>query len=145
MSIRRYRRRSKNEGGYVLLGILFALTILIVAMAAEAPRVTTALRRTKEDDLIRRGQQYSLAIRRFYKRFGRYPSNIDQLENTNNIRFLRRRYLDPLTGKDDWAPIQLGQARPATCFFGPKITNTSGMSPSGPGLAPSRIGTSLGN
>ena len=64
---------------------------------------------------------------------------------TRGGRCDRRRYLDPLTGKDDWAPIQLGQARPATGFFGQKITNTSGMSPSGPGLGPSRIGTSLGN
>jgi hypothetical protein len=92
---------------------------------------------------MRRGQQYALAIRRFYKKFGRYPSNLDQLENTNNIRFLRRRYLDPLTGKDDWAPIQFGQARPAVGFFGQKITNTSGASPSGVGLGPSTIGTGL--
>ena len=143
----RFKRsvRGNRQSGYVLLAILFALTVLIVGLAVAAPRAAVALQRTKEDELIRRGQQYALAIRRFYKKFGRYPSNIDQLENTNNIRFLRRRYLDPLTGKDDCAPIQLGQARPATGFFGQKITNTSGMSPSGPGLGPSRIGTSLGN
>ena len=133
-----------NQNGYVLLAILFALTVLIVGLAVAAPRAAVALQRTKEDELIRRGQQYALAIRRFYKKFGRYPSNIDQLENTNNIRFLRRRYLDPLTGKDDWAPIQFGQARPATGFFGQKVTNTSGLSPSGPGLGPSTIGTGLG-
>jgi type II secretory pathway pseudopilin PulG len=143
MRVGRYRRTSNHEGGYVLLGILFALTILIIAMAAEAPRVTTALRRTREDELIHRGQQYSVAIRRFYKRFGRYPSNIDQLENTNSIRFLRRRYLDPLTGKDDWAPIQFGQARPSLGFFGQKVTTTGGLSPSGPGLGPSSFGSGL--
>ena len=144
MCVGPYRGRRKNQGGYVLLGLLFALTILIIAMAAEAPRVTTALRRTKENELIRRGQQYSLAIRRFYKKFGRYPSNIDQLENTNNIRFLRRRYLDPLTGKDDWAPIQFGQARPSLGFFGQKVVTTGGLSPSGPGLGPSTVGSGLG-
>jgi hypothetical protein len=112
-------------------------------MAAAAPSAATALKRTKEGELVRRGQQYSLAIRRFYKRFGRYPSNVEQLENTNNIRFLRRRYLDPLTGKDDWTPIQFGQARPAVGFFGQKVTNTAGLSPSGPGIGPSSIGTGL--
>jgi len=136
--------RKKRQGGYVLLAILFALTVLIVGLAVAAPKTAIALQRTKEDELVRRGQQYALAIRRFYKKFGRYPSNLDQLENTNNIRFLRRRYLDPLTGKDDWAPIQFGQARPAVGFFGQKITNTSGASPSGPGLGPSTIGTGLG-
>lgn len=136
--------RRTREHGYVLLAILFALTVLIVGLAVAAPKAAIALQRTKEDELVRRGQQYALAIRRFYKKFGRYPSNLDQLENTNNIRFLRRRYLDPLTGKDDWTAIQFGQARPAVGFFGQKITNTSGASPSGPGLGPSTIGTGLG-
>src|SRR5438270_12295603 len=137
-------RRSPRQGGYVLLAILYALTVLIVGLAIAAPRTVTALRRTKEDELIRRGQQYALGIRRFYKKFGRYPSNLDQLENTNNIRFVRRRYLDPLTGKDDWAPIQFGQARPAVGFFGQKVTNTGGLSPSGVGLGPSTFGSGLG-
>jgi type II secretory pathway pseudopilin PulG len=144
MNLRRSHLRNRDQGGYVLLAILFALTVLIVGLAVAAPRAATALRRTKEDELVRRGQQYALGIRRFYKKFGRYPSNLDQLENTNNIRFIRRRYLDPLTGKDDWTPIQFGQARPAVGFFGQKIVNTSGQSPSGPGLGPSAIGTGLG-
>jgi len=143
--VQRYSHlRSRRERGYVLLAILFALTVLIVGLAVAAPRTTVALQRIKEEELMRRGQQYALGVRRFYKKFGRYPSNLDQLENTNNIRFLRRRYLDPLTGKDDWTPIQFGQARPAVGFFGQKITNTSGASPSGPGLGPSTIGTGLG-
>ena len=144
MQKRHSQLRSARERGYVLLAILFALTVLIIGLAVAAPKTAIALQRTKEDELVRRGQQYALAVRRFYKKFGRYPSNLDQLENTNNIRFLRRRYLDPLTGKDDWTPIQFGQARPAVGFFGQKITNTSGASPSGPGLGPSTIGTGLG-
>ena len=128
----------------MLLAILFALTLLVIALGAAAPRAAKAIQRQKEAELIRRGEQYALAIRRFYKKFGRYPSDLDQLENTNNIRFLRRKYLDPITGKDDWKPIQFGQARPPTGFFGQKITTTGGMSPSGPGLAPSTIGTGMG-
>ena len=144
MRLKRSNSKRKQQEGYVLLAILFALTLLIVGLAIAAPKAATAGQRTKEDELIRRGEQYAVAIRRFYKKFGRYPSSIDQLENTNNIRFLRRRYLDPLTGKDDWAPIQFGQARPPRGFFGQKITTVGGRSPSGPGLGPSTIGQSLG-
>jgi type II secretory pathway pseudopilin PulG len=136
--------RSDRERGYVLLAILFALTLLVIALSVAAPNAAKAIQRQKEDELIRRGEQYSLAIRRFYKKFGRYPSDLDQLENTNNIRFLRRKYLDPITGKDDWQPIQFGQARPPTGFFGQKITTTGGLSPSGAGIGPSTIGTGLG-
>jgi type II secretory pathway pseudopilin PulG len=145
MAPRPIRRTKRQEGGYVLLAILFALTLLVIGLAVAAPRVTTAVRRTQEDELIHRGEQYALAIRRFYKKFGRYPSSVDQLDNTNNIRFLRRHYLDPLTGKDDWTLIQYGQARPPLGFFGQKVTNVGGNSPSGPGLGPSSIGTGSSN
>lgn len=144
MRLRCSNSKRKQQEGYVLLAILFALTLMIIGLAVAAPKAATAAQRTKEDELIRRGEQYALAVRRFYKKFGRYPSSVDQLENTNNVRFLRRRYLDPLTGKDDWAPIQFGQARPALGFFGQKVTTVGGLSPSGPGLGPSTIGQSLG-
>jgi type II secretory pathway pseudopilin PulG len=137
MKLRRKEEPGRNDRGYVLLGILFALTLLIIAMAAAAPRALTSAQRVKEGELVRRGEQYQIAIRRFYKKFGRYPGNIDQLENTNNIRFLRRRYLDPLTGKDDWVAIQYGQARPSLGFFGQKMVTAGGNSPSGLGLGPS--------
>jgi type II secretory pathway pseudopilin PulG len=135
----------RKQRGYVLLAILFGLTLLIIGLAAAAPRVTTAIKRQKEEELIRRGNQYALAIRRFYKKFGRYPANVDQLQNTNNIRFLRRKYSDPLTGKDDWTPIQFGQARPSLGFFGQKLVTTGGQSPAGPGIGtPSINGPSGG-
>lgn len=139
MQYRHSSQRRHHERGYVLLAILFALTLLVIGLAAAAPRVATAIRRQKEEDLIRRGNQYALAIRRFYKKFGRYPANMDQLENTNNIRFLRRKYLDPLTGKDDWKPIQFGQARPSLGFFGQKLVTTGGQSPAGAGIGGSSI------
>ncbi len=36
----------------------------------------------------------------YYKKFGRYPTRLEDLENTNNQRYLRKRYKDPITGKD---------------------------------------------
>ena len=43
---------------------------------------------------------YSRAIRKYYKKFGRYPARIEELENTTQLRFLRKRYQDPITRKD---------------------------------------------
>jgi hypothetical protein len=40
--------------------------------------------------------QYSRAVRRYFKKFGRYPTRIEELESSNNIRFLRKRYKDPM-------------------------------------------------
>jgi len=39
-------------------------------------------------------------LRKYFKKFGRYPTRLEELESTNNYRSLRRRYKDPITGKD---------------------------------------------
>jgi type II secretory pathway pseudopilin PulG len=132
----------QREQGYVLLAILFSLTLLVMALAAGAPSAATAIRRGREEELIHRGEQYSLAIRRFYRKFGRYPASLEQLENTNNIRFLRRKYLDPLTGKDDWVIIRFGEARPQLGFFGQKLTAASPLNLSAQPALPANGATS---
>src|SRR5438874_8287534 len=94
----RGRSRRQMEAGYLLLALLIMAAIMVIAAAAVAPRVAQEIRRQREEELIHRGTQYARAIRRYYKKFGRYPTSLDQLENTNNVRFLRKRYTDPITG-----------------------------------------------
>ncbi len=50
--------------------------------------------------MIHRGVQYSRAIRSYYKKFGRYPTKLEDLDNTNNLRYLRKHYKDPLNCKN---------------------------------------------
>ncbi len=64
------------------------------------PTITFEIKRDREEEMIHRGVQYSRAIRAYYKKFNRYPMKIEDLENTNQMRFLRKRYKDPLPGKD---------------------------------------------
>lgn len=58
------------------------------------------VKRDREEEMIHRGVQYTRAIRAYYRKFNRFPAKIEDLENTNQMRFLRKRYKDPLTGKD---------------------------------------------
>jgi hypothetical protein len=58
------------------------------------------IKRDREEEFIHRGLEYSRAVRKYVKAFGRYPNSIEALENTNNIRFLRKRFKDPITRKD---------------------------------------------
>src|SRR5204863_2930110 len=92
------------------LTLLLAVTLLIIGMAIVLPEITFQVKRDREEEMIHRGVQYSRAIRRYVKKFGRYPTRIEELENTNNIRFLRRRYKDPITGKD-FRLLHLGEVR----------------------------------
>ena len=65
--------------------------------------------RAKEQMAIDRGLQYQRAIQLFYRKYHLYPQTLDDLETARNVRFLRRRYLDPLTGKD-WRLLHVGPA-----------------------------------
>jgi type II secretory pathway pseudopilin PulG len=91
--------RNRRQG-YVLLAVILMLALIVIAAAAAAPDIAMSIRREREGELINRGTQYMRAIQHYYKKFGRYPMRIDDLENTNNMRYLRRRYKDPITGKD---------------------------------------------
>ena len=96
----RDRHRRDRQDGYILLGLLLAVTLLSLALTMELPNIGVEIRRQREDEMIHRGVQYARAVKRFYRKFGRYPLSVEQLENTNGFRFLRRRYKDPITGKD---------------------------------------------
>jgi type II secretory pathway pseudopilin PulG len=102
MSVHGHMRRGlrRSESGYVLLTLILMVSLLIIAAAAIAPSIAFEIRRDREEEMIHRGVQYSRAIRIYYKKFGRYPAKLEDLENSNNYRCLRQRYKDPITGKD---------------------------------------------
>lgn len=120
-------KRRTNEDGYLLVGLLVLIFIVLLTLGVAAPTMLKSLRRDQELESMHRAQQYQRAIRLYYLKLGHYPASIDQLENTNNMRFLRRRYVDPLTGKDDWRLIHFGQAKAQIKgFFGKPIAPTGG-------------------
>jgi type II secretory pathway pseudopilin PulG len=123
----RPRCRQESEDGFILITLLFLVALLLIGLAVAAPRMAKSIQRDNELELVHRGEQYKHAIKLYYKKFGTYPTSIDQLVNTNNIRFLRKRYTDPITGKDDWRLIHLGQAKvPPLGFFGQPLTGMPG-------------------
>src|SRR5437899_13001339 len=78
------RMKRSNEQGYILLMLMLFITVLAIAAAAVAPSITFQIQRDREEELIHRGVQYSRAVRRYVKKFGRYPMRVEELENTNN-------------------------------------------------------------
>ncbi|HME32862.1 MAG TPA: hypothetical protein VKG65_08940 [Terriglobales bacterium] len=94
--------RIQREGGYLLLSILLLVAFMVIAATIEAPLMVQQMKRDREEEMIHRGTEYARAIKKYYKKFGRYPANLEQLDNTNQIRFLRKRYKDPLTKDGKW-------------------------------------------
>lgn len=108
-SIRRCGRN--GERGYVLLTLMLVVAIAaIVFLFGVAPNLKFSIKRDREEEMIHRGVQYTRAIQAYYRKFNRYPSKIEDLENTNQLRFLRKRYKDPITGKD-FRLLHYGEAK----------------------------------
>jgi type II secretory pathway pseudopilin PulG len=89
---------------------LVVLTMMMIALTAAAPRLAQQIKRDREIEMIHRGEQYARAIGRYYKKFGHYPGRIEDLENTNTLRFLRKRYKDPITG-GAWRLVRFGEVQ----------------------------------
>lgn len=105
-------RSRSTESGYVLLAVMLAFTLILIALSVEAPRIAQQIKRDKEEELVHRGKDYATAIKRFvHKNGGRYPVSLEQLEDTNHIRFLRKKYKDPMTGEADWKLVHFGEAQ----------------------------------
>jgi type II secretory pathway pseudopilin PulG len=103
--------RNFAEEGFLLMGVLVLVLVLSISLAIAAPKIAQEMQRDKEAEYYHRGQQYARAIRLFYNKTGHYPTDIAQLEKTDEIRFLRKRYRDPITGSSNWRLIHQGEAK----------------------------------
>ena len=92
----------------MLLAVLFMMAMMVIVAMAMAPSFVQQMKRDREEEMIHRGTEYARAIRKYYKKFGNYPSNLEQLDNTNQIRFLRKRFKDPLTKDGEWKLLHYG-------------------------------------
>jgi len=99
------RKSQIQQRGYMMITLMLALALITIALLAVLPEIKQQIVRDREDELRHRGTAYMRAIQHFYKKFGRYPTRVEELESTNNLRFLRKRYTDPVnidkaTGKE---------------------------------------------
>lgn len=102
--------QNREEQGYVLLAVMLLVTLMLIALSVELPRISQEIQRGKEEELVHRGEEYAKAIKKYRRKMGGLPTSIEQLEDTNHIRFLRKRYKDPFTG-EDFKLVHAGEAQ----------------------------------
>ena len=100
-----------SESGYAMAALLVGLSVMAVVMTMAMPVWSTVAKRTREDELVFRGEQYARAIGMYQRKYANaLPPNLDVLINE---RFLRKKYLDPMTGGEFQALTgAVGQATP---------------------------------
>jgi hypothetical protein len=101
-------KRRRQEGGFAMLLVFLMAAIIAISLYNEIPRVSFESQRAKEQLLIERGEQYQRAIKVFVRANKRYPASIQELESLSNHRYLRKQYIDPMTGKKEWRIIHIG-------------------------------------
>jgi hypothetical protein len=106
---RNYSRRDHQAGSALLMVIFMVATMLLLTSTAVL-RIDTEGRRERESELAWRGEQYQRAIGLYFRKFGKYPTKVDDLvKQTNGVRFLRQAYPDPMNKQDgSWRFIYVG-------------------------------------
>src|SRR5436305_3150499 len=129
LKLRNYQiTKLQNSSGYILITLMLFLTLLSIAAIAVLPEIATQIKRDREEEMMHRALSYERAIRKYYKKFGRYPARVEELENTNQMRFLRHRYKDPLNDKE-FKMLRLGD--PALVAMGLGQIGAQGGLPQG--------------
>lgn len=108
--------RGRPQAGFTLLGLLFLVAGLGLAMAALGTMWHTAAQREKERELLFIGNQYLQAIESFWNMplpVGtprRLPKDFDELIKDprfpTTVRHLRKIWRDPMTGETEWGLVK---------------------------------------
>ena len=102
-----------QESGFAYIMALFMILLVFAASSAAILDLRTDRRRQREDEMIWRGNQYVRAIRLYYRKTGKYPQNLDDLQKgLPELHFLRlSAYKDPVNTDDGaWRFIYVNSA-----------------------------------
>jgi hypothetical protein len=133
-------RRGGGQRGSALLIVFVFAAVIAIMLYREMPVAVFEAQRQKEELLIDRGDEYKHAVKLFVRKVGTFPPSIEALENTNRMRFLRHKFDDPFTGKDDWRLLHAG---PGGMIVDSKVnTNKSKLDANGKPVAGNGAATS---
>lgn len=99
-------RACRREAGFTFIGLIAALAIIALMLTMAARVWSAADQRDKEQQLLFIGEQFRMAIARYYAFGHQYPLSLqDLLEDKRTPvprRHLRQLYRDPFTREADW-------------------------------------------
>lgn len=124
-----------------MAALMVGIAVMGIMAAVALPVISQSVQRDKEAELIFRGEQYARAVGLFQRKMGpgTLPPNLDVLVDQ---KFLRRKYKDPITGKD-FRPLSaaeaqgtgLGRGGAAIPGMDPRAGGRSGAFQGAPGTA----------
>jgi hypothetical protein len=138
---------NRSERGFGLLLVVCLVTLMLIGAMAIAPNILTAGRRENEKEMIWRGKQYTRGVKLYYRKLGRFPTNLDDLTKpkVGSLRFMRQAYKDPMNNKDgSWRLIYVGPAGQLIGSLKPPQQSLQLPQAGGVGTPASALGSLLG-
>jgi type II secretory pathway pseudopilin PulG len=116
--MRRLARRARNPAeaaGFTYIGLLIAVVIMGIGLSAVGTVWRTQAQREREQELLFIGGEFRTAIAHYYAAGGhQYPQDINDLLEDKRWpeprHYLRRLYVDPMTGAQDWTILRTDMA-----------------------------------
>jgi type II secretory pathway pseudopilin PulG len=99
--------------GFTYIAVLFLVAIMGAVLAGTATVWHTLVQRDKEQELLYVGHEFRRAIGLYYERTPgaakQFPKKLEDLiedkRQTNVTRYLRKRYIDPMTANKKWGLV----------------------------------------
>jgi type II secretory pathway pseudopilin PulG len=112
--MRRPARRARHPveaAGFTYIGLLIAVVILGIGLSAVGTVWRTQAQREREQELLFIGREFRSAIANYHAVGAhQYPQDINDLLEDKRWpeprHYLRRLYVDPMTGAQDWTIIR---------------------------------------
>jgi len=102
-----------SEEGFTYFGLLIIVAVMGMGLASFGELYSRSAQREKERELLFVGEQFRQAIALYYYRSPgaqQYPKSLEVLLEDNRfpmpVRYLRKLYRDPVTGKADWGIVE---------------------------------------
>lgn len=113
------RHPGTHQRGFTYLWLLFVLAAGAGGLAGLGQRASAAVQRDREAELMFRGHEIARAISAYWAAtpgtVKALPASLQDLlddrRSPRSLRHLRRLYVDPFTGKNDWVLITTSDGR----------------------------------
>jgi hypothetical protein len=121
-----------GQGGYAMATLLVSMSLMAIFMTVALPAWSQMAQREKETEYLFRANQYALAIKRCQMKQCGANGPAPSVDFLVEQKFLRKKYKDPLSGKDFVAVFQANALPGGAQQQGQAGSQFGAQGPSGP-------------